>query len=297
MKTLIPIFALALLCVSCSSDDNNSNPSDDLYLQIPDAEFESKLILQGIDTDGVINQRMLKTDAFSVTNLNLDFSGGAEIQDLTGIEGFVNLTKLSAFQNEIASLDLKFNTKLDTIWLSANVLKSIDLSYNTKLIQVDIQSNLLESIVGLENLTQLEDINLSFNYLEAFSLDTPSLRTLFISDNDLKTFSVDGAVNLKNIFLKTNLLDEIDLSNNLLLETLVLSDNKLENINLEKNVKLGYMYISSNLLTSLDVSNLDELVWLSTHSNPSLTCIKIKSGQTIPTFTKSEWQELNTVCN
>lgn len=296
MKNLCKIFALSILCAACSSDENSTDTSSDLYLEIPDAEFESKLINQGIDTDGELNQRMLKTDALSVTHLNLDHSGGGEIYDLTGIEGFVNLTKLSAFQNEIASLDLEFNTKLDTLWLSANVLKNIDLSYNTKLIQVDIQSNLLESIVGLENLTQLEDINLSFNYLKAFSLNTPSLRTLFISDNDLKTFSVDGAVNLKNIFLKTNLLDEIDLSNNLLLETLVLSDNKIESIDLDANVNLEYMYISSNLLTSLDVSSLDKLVWLTVHNNPSLTCVKIESGQTIPTFT-NDGQELNTVCN
>ena len=58
---------------------------------MPDPHFESILIEQGIDTDGMINQQILKSDAEKVKNLDLNLNQSfGEISDLTGIEGFVN---------------------------------------------------------------------------------------------------------------------------------------------------------------------------------------------------------------
>ena len=88
------IFVLALFhIVSCSSDDETPNPLNDTYLSIPDIQFETKLIEQGIDSDGTINQQMLKSDAEAVSILDLNLSNNfGKISDLTGIEGFVNIT-------------------------------------------------------------------------------------------------------------------------------------------------------------------------------------------------------------
>lgn len=298
-KTTCQIFILTLfLIVSCSSDDENPNPINDVYLSIPDNHFETILIEQGIDTDGIINQQMLKTDAEEVSLLDLNFSADfGEISDLTGIEGFVNLKLLSAASNNIKNIDLSLNTKLDTLLLQGNYLTSIDISNNPNLILVDIQSNELSSINGLSRATSLKKLNLSWNNLEEFSIHNESIEVLHISQNLLKSFDTNGALNLRNILLTTNELTTVDLSSNTLLETLLISDNKIQNINLEHISNLTHLYITSNSLTSLDVSNNQELVDLKVNRNPDLTCIKIQSGQEIPTVSKSDYQELNDICN
>ena len=292
---------LVLVCcvfVACSSDDNNSEAVNDIYLNIPDTSFETKLISLGFDTDGEINQRMLKKDAVVVSSLNLYSQNiNDEISDLTGIEGFINLTKLYAGGNALTSIDLSFNSKLDTLSLVGNYISSIDISNNPDLIWLDLKVNDISSITGLSQATHLKWLSLSFNLLEEFNLDNESLEYLLISDNLLESFDVSGAQNLKGILLKTNGIKSLDLSSNTLLETLVLSDNKIVNINLEHNSNLTHLYISSNLLTNLDVSNNQELYDLRVDRNPDLTCIKILSGQDIPTVSKSDYQELSSSCN
>ena len=63
-KSLIHFCIIILLgiTVSCSSDNNNLEVPDN-YLNIPDENFEAILIEKGIDSDGIINQQMLKSDA------------------------------------------------------------------------------------------------------------------------------------------------------------------------------------------------------------------------------------------
>lgn len=293
--------AIKLICVlsccfivSCSGDSSTEEQVDDLYLYIPDAIFETKLISLGIDSDNKVNQQMLKVDAINIQALNVDDIG---INDITGIEGFVDLKKLSAAQNNIEQIDLKFNTMLDTLILFANRIKSIDLSSNTKLLKINLESNELSSIEGLSKATKLKRLDASFNYLKTFSINHESIETLYISDNDLESFDVDGAVNLKNIFLKTNKLTSIELSTNKELETLVLSDNKIQQISLEENSDLTVLWISSNLLTKLDVSNLEKLSFLSVYNNPDLSCIKIGNGQEVPNLNTSDYQGLHVLCD
>lgn len=293
--------AIKLICVlsccfvvSCSDDTNIDGQVDDLYLYIPDANFETKLISLGIDSDNKVNQQMLKTDALNIQTLNVD---DLDIDDLTGIEGFVDLKNLSAAQNNIEQIDLKFNTMLDTLVLFANRIKSIDIGNNTKLLKVNLESNELSSFKGLSKATKLKRLDASFNYLKAFSINHESIEILYISDNDLESFDVEGAVNLKNVFLKTNKLTSIDLSTNTILETLVLSDNKIQQISLEENSDLTVLWISSNLLTKLDVSNLEKLSFLSVYNNPDLSCVKIGNGQDVPNLNTSDYQDLNVVCD
>jgi Leucine-rich repeat (LRR) protein len=293
------ILALTLfLIVSCSSDDENTKPINDAYLNIPDNNFEAALIEKGIDSDGIVNQKISKADAEAVHILDLDFSSDiGEISDLTGIEGFVNLTLLSVAGQELETIDLSLNTKLDTLLLLGNYLTSIDISNNPNLLLVDIQSNELHSIHGLSTATKLKKLNLSWNNLEEFSIDNKSIEMLHLSNNLISSFNSNGAINLKNILLTSNELTNVDFSSNTLLETLLISDNKIEHINLDYLSGLTHLYITSNSLTSLNVSNNQELLDLRVDRNPDLTCIKIQSSQQIPTVSKSDYQRLNDNCN
>lgn len=281
------------LIISCSSDDQ----TEDLYLNIPDEIFETILIEQGIDSDGIINHKMLKTDAKAVNVLDLNDLSNGKIANLIGIEGFINLKKLYVTKHNIEQIDLSTNILLDTLYLSGNQISKIDLSNNINLVLVDIQSNNLSSISGLSKLKNLIDLDLSWNYFEEFSIHNQSLEVLHFSHNDLKSLNTTGAVNLRNIFIPSNKLEIIDLSTNTSLETLLLSNNKLQQINLENNVELTHLYISSNELTNIDVSNNTNLVDLRVDRNPNLSCVKIKTEQNISTLFLSEYQELSNNCN
>jgi Leucine-rich repeat (LRR) protein len=293
-KAILLAILITILLTSCSSNDTDSN--DNQYLDIPDASFEAILIKEGIDSDGILNQRMLRKDASQVSVLDLNFSSEAVISDLTGIEGFVGLNKLSAMQQEITSIDLTHNTLLDTLVLAGNYISSIDISNNPNLVLLDVQSNQLSAINGLSKAAHLKELNLSFNELEEFSIENETLEILKISNNLLHSFDVKGSINLKNILLTTNELTSVDFSKNILLETLLISDNNIQNIDLEHNTSLTHLYISSNSLTDLDVGNNQELIDLKVDRNPNLSCIKIQGAHNIPNVSISEYQELNTSC-
>ncbi|MCG8582444.1 MAG: hypothetical protein MI866_21140 [Bacteroidales bacterium] len=297
MKSIVAFLVTGILFLSaCSDDDNTTQPNT--FIEIPDSEFENILIEQGIDSDGIINQKILRTDAEQVIRLDLnkDASFG-EVSDLTGIEGFINITYLSASQQNIETVDLSSNTQLDTLYLFANSLDNIDLSKNTALLEVDVQSNELTSISGLSNAVKLKKLNVSWNNMEELSINNPELIVLYASHNFLTRCDLSGAVNLKNILIISNQLTFINLKDNTLLETLLISDNKLVDINLENNVQLSHFYSSSNLLNNLDVSANLQLIDLRVDRNPDLKCIKILPDQTIPTTHLSDYQALNSNCN
>jgi hypothetical protein len=299
---ILSAFAFTLIILgSCSENEDSNNQIEDIYLNIPDNNFEEKLIKYGIDSDGTVNQQMLRDDAEKITRLDLNLDADFdEIKDLTGIEGFVNLTFLSAANQEIKTVDLSFNTKLDTVYLLGNYLTNIDLSKNTNLIFVDLQVNEFDSnstISGLENASNLKDLDLSWNYLEEFSIHNKSLEILHISHNDLKSIDTHGAINLNHIYMPSNKLEIVDFSTNVSLETLLLTGNKLQSINLENNPNLSHLYITGNLLTHLDVSNNQELIDLRIEGNTELSCIKIGVNQEIPSVWKSDYQQLNVECN
>ncbi|MDT0551613.1 hypothetical protein [Urechidicola vernalis] len=292
--SILIIFFLALY--SCSNDD--LEPTNDLYIHIPDNNFEGKLIEQGIDTDGLINEKMLRKDAEKATYLDLNVATEFErIDDLSGIEGFVNLKFLSSANQNIESVDLSKNVSLDTLYLLGNSISSIDLSHNRNLIFIDIQSNNLNSIDGLANLDYLKDLDLSWNNFEEFSIHNESLEILHFSHNNLVSLDTDGAINLEHIFMPSNQLESVDFSTNSSLETLLISGNNIENIGLENNVKLTHLYITSNSLTYLDVSNNMMLEDLRVFDNPELSCIKIGTVQNIPMVSKSDSHELNSDCD
>ncbi|WP_298535292.1 hypothetical protein [uncultured Algibacter sp.] len=296
IKTATIVILTSFLTLSCSTD--NGDTLNDIYLDIPDSHFETILIEQGIDSDGIVNKLMLKSDAKKVNKLDLNLSTHfGEIADLTGIEGFYNISFLSAAGQNIKTIDLSFNTKLDTLYLNGNQLTSLDVSHNSNLILLDAQSNELNSILGLSKLNTLHHVNLSFNNFEEISIKNESIQILYISHNLLKSIDTKGAPNLKNLFIIINQLSAADFSLNTQLETLVISGNKLESVKLDQNASLTHLYSSSNLLTSLDVSNNAQLIDLRVDRNPELTCIKIENGQNIPTVSLSDYQNLNTWCN
>lgn len=265
-----------LFIVSCGKDSEVTGPTND-FVNIPDNQFESILVEQNIDSDGVVNQKISKTDALGVTRLDLNLSASnMYIEDLTGIEAFTSLTCLSASGHLIEDIDLSQNTLLDTVLLQANELYSIR---------------------GLSKLNNLIKLDLSWNLLDSLSFKSESVEILLASNNLLGFLEIENAVKLKSIILTGNKLSSVNLSNYLLLETLLLSDNQIEIIDLGQNNNLSHLYISGNFLSELSVSSNQKLVDLRVDRNPDLTCIQINNDQDIPIVSLSEYQELSTICN
>ncbi|QGY48119.1 hypothetical protein GM418_13805 [Maribellus comscasis] len=273
---LLSLITLIFFIVSCTKDDERIDLIND-FVYIPDNQFESILIEQNIDSDGVVNQKISGTDALGVTHLNLNFSNSNKyIRDLTGIEGFTNLTYLSA---------------------SGHLIEDIDLSHNTQLDTVLLQANELYTILGLSKLESLTKLDVSWNLLDSLSFKSESIEVLLASHNHLKFVEIENANKLKSIILTSNKLTSVNLGTHPLLETLLLSDNRILTIDLGQNDNLSHLYISGNSLSELNVSSNQNLVELRVDRNPNLTCIQINNDQEIPTVSLSEYQELSTNCN
>mgnify|MGYP000445192994 CR=1 FL=1 len=100
VKCFLLILVTVTILISCSSDDSNSQ---EVTVQIPDANFEQYLIDENIDSDGVVNGLVLAADVEGVTSLSMN---NKNISDLTGIENFTALTSLIANTNSISSIQL-----------------------------------------------------------------------------------------------------------------------------------------------------------------------------------------------
>jgi hypothetical protein len=290
---LILLVAASVIITACSKKVIDDDPSN-LYAQVLDAKFEQQLIDLQIDSDGIINQKVLKSDAVSVEKLILT---NTQIQNLKGIEAFINLKRLYVGGNDLTAVDLSKNVLLDTLDLAGNKLKTVDLSFNAKLIYSDLYGNELTTVTGLGSATNLNYLSLSFNYLTEFSIENPNLETLNIDNNDIENFDAYLGENLKTLIMYTNKVKTIDFSNNLNLRILRVADNKLTNLTLGQKDELFYLSCSNNYLSSLNVSRYNKLTKLYVSENPNLKCIKIKQGQQIAIVGNSTYQEFKTNCN
>ena len=109
---------------------------DGKYTEIPDLNFEKKLIALNIDS-GQPDGKVLTSTISSLTTLDVSASS---ITNLKGIEDFISLTNLNCSQNKINSLDLSKNTALTVLNCESNNLFNFNLKNgkNTLLINSSI---------------------------------------------------------------------------------------------------------------------------------------------------------------
>lgn len=143
---------------------------------IPDQQFEQMLITLNIDSDGVINGQILTSDTFAVTDLNLSFGN---IGNLTGIEYFVNLEKLTCYYNPLNGYELPpYGTinvttmlALKELDVTATHLDNIDLSNNSLLEKISIGNEAGGDIQIINDFTKLDlSNNPNVNYVDASHL-------------------------------------------------------------------------------------------------------------------------------
>lgn len=195
------------------------------FTLIPDPVFENKLIQLGIDTDGTLNGQLTTTDALGVTRLNLNASAvTGTLQNLEGIEAFVDLITINCFGHDIVSLDFSSNILLDTIFCSDNNLTNIDVSNCPNLRQFECYGNNLE-LLDVSNCPLLGSMDCSDNFLSTLDLSAATnIRGLNCRNNRLTDLNVLGCTFMQGLSCNNNLLGYLDLTGNSL-GFLVANDN------------------------------------------------------------------------
>ncbi|PXY45105.1 hypothetical protein [Flavobacterium hydrophilum] len=156
------------------------------YTNIPDNNFENKLIALGLDS-GTPDNQVLTSNIDKLTSIDISNSS---ITDLTGIQNFVSLKILICNNNPLATLDISKNTALQYLYCHYNTLTTLDLSMNTALKFLYCRSNQLTSL-DVSNNTALENLDFQSNSLTTLDLSNNIVLTdLGSSFNLLTTLNV-----------------------------------------------------------------------------------------------------------
>lgn len=246
MKSTIFIILLYTCCIG-----QNVN--------IPDSNFKAYLVGNSmINTNSDSEIQVSEAEVFEGEIKCI----GKGIADLTGIESFKNIIKLSCSNNDIVSLDLSENKKLESIVCNNNKLTSINVSENVKLQFIQAGFNRLK-VIDVSNNILLKYLNLQFNQLESINLtENLNLEQLSVGSNyNISTLDVTQNTLLNSLNCGSNNLSSIDLSNNTKLNHLSVYSNNLSNLDVTNNGKLYRLEAMGNDLSSLNLANN---IWLNT---------------------------------
>jgi len=129
--------------------DAHTDYVTDCALNFKGSNFKNKLTELNLDKngDGFISLSEVK----NVKILNVDGSPFGKLNDIkldniNGIEGFVNLENLSMSFNNVKSMDISRNTKLKSLSCKNNGMTSLDVSNNTSLTALKCTGNNLSKI-------------------------------------------------------------------------------------------------------------------------------------------------------
>ncbi|WP_109098032.1 leucine-rich repeat domain-containing protein [Aquimarina sp. AU58] len=240
------IFLGILLCLTLTSYAQN--------IYIPDANFKNALLASSINTNNDANISKQEAEkAISIKAVNKN------IENLTGIEHFINLKYLTIPKNKVTSLNLTKNTKLQYLDVSQNQLTNLNISACTQLERLDANSN------------QLAQLDVSKNVI---------LFELKIYNNRFKRININSNTKLSILHAWTNQLEELNSTKNLNLTRLYVWGNKLTSLDVSKNTKLDELNIGNNLLTNIDASKNTMLTHLDVRES-LLTSLKLPVTSTL----------------
>ena len=138
---------------------------------IPDPSFKAALVANtNINTNLDNEIQITEASAFNGT-INVDALG---INNLTGIESFVNLTQLFCRNNQLTNLNVSANIALTSLYCGYNQLNSLDLSNLNSLLYLDALFNNL-SYLNFQNgnNANIQDFDVTSN---------PNLNCILVDD-------------------------------------------------------------------------------------------------------------------
>ena len=194
----------------------------------------------------------------------------------------MNLTILYCGFNQLTSLDVTNNPKIEQLRCAGNNLNSLDVSKNTELIEFEAYNNRLSSI-DVSNNPELEYIDLTNNQIKSIDVsNNPELDYIDLTNNQIKSIDVSKNLKLERITCSDNKLTSIDVTNNQKLTKLNISGNSIVEIDLGNNPELKHLICNKNKISELELSNNKKLERLNVNDNnlASLTvncCPEIKT--------------------
>lgn len=278
---------------------------------IPDDNFEQALIDLGYDSAPLDNY--VKTVKIKkVTTLDVS---NKDIEDLTGIEDFSNLSNLKCYANKIDSLDFSQNTSLTYLDCQENQLTNLDVSKNTALTMLNCTRNYLTDL-DVSNNTFLTNLTCHTNSLSSLDLSKNTfLYGLGCGSNILTELDISTNTKLRGLECQFNQLTSLDISNNRYINYLNCEDNKLTsldvshqgmfliwlncglnsitNIDISKNTLIEHLYCWNNQLSSIDISQNNSLIYFRCENN-QLTFESLEPAIDIENFTYSPQDSVGT---
>ncbi|MGB3342890.1 MAG: T9SS type A sorting domain-containing protein [Aequorivita sp.] len=207
---------------------------------IPDPNFKAALLSDSnINTNG--DGEIQVSEAEAAVDVSVV---GNNINDLTGIEAFINITFLECSDNNLTSIDISNNLELEIFECYNNQLTNIDISQNTALYQFECRFN------------QLTSLDLSNN---------PNIVLLSMGNNDISELDLANNNALLILECTETLLESLDLSHNTNLISLICNDNdalsyiNLKNGNNENLVFDGPFPSNFENLPSLETICIDDI--------------------------------------
>lgn len=222
-----------------------------------------------------------RVDGAGLTSIDLSKAAALEQLFLSGnkltaldVTKNTALKRLEPQNNRISSLDLTKNTELERLDVTNNLLTSLDISKNTKLNYLKISDNKFEGALDLSGNTSLAsvyalnmgitEVNLgenkadkpyfSFNNnkltsFDASKLDNLSNGSLFLINNQIKSFTMPAGGNIKTLNISKNCMT---------LETLPIFTSK------------GYNYAPQADLAVKESYNVKDVIDLSAQTSAAL---------------------------
>ena len=195
------------------------------------------------------------------------------------------MTRLTAYNNHLSSIDVSYNTKLEVIDLSNNQIKSIDISKNESLATFNCDDNLLTELDPSNN-QKLTNIYCSNNNLSSINVrKNQKLAKLVIIGNSIPQIDLRNNSELTHLFCEKNKISELDLSNNTKLRQLTVNDNSLSSLTVNCCPEIEILNANNNLIKEMDISELTSLSDFYCSGNP-LETLYVFDGQIDALFEK-----------
>ena len=192
-------------------------------VNIPDANFKSRLIALGVDTnsDGEIQVSEAAVPIFTL------MLAGSNITSLEGIQAFT-VVELDCSNNQITTLDLG-SMDVDAVNCSNNGMTSLNVSgtsigalncsnnlltevnFNANPLQtypeysIDIHNNLITQLVLPSYMIQFDTLNISNNLMTTFAVSTQQIYSFSCSgNNSITAIDLSGVQMLLNCSIQSN---------------------------------------------------------------------------------------------
>lgn len=184
------------------------------------------------------------------------------IANHTGLEAFENIKTLDISGNNLTSLDLSHNTKLERVACNRNKLSSLDVSMlpQLKLLYCQAQKDANNPLTSIDLNQNLE------------------LENLDIGSNKFTNINLSNNTKLKRLICSANQLASLDLSANTLLEELNAGLNPITEFNFTTNTQLKKLTIGATDITRIDLSGLSLLEHLDMSSSEKLCKLNVSQN-------------------